>query len=86
MQIEQATSMENLTNITSTAMNNLTKTASIPADEPKVTKIAQSVIGVIGIFGNLCVILTFSTNKRLRKKIINMYIINQVSIIYIFYS
>ena len=80
MESEQATSKEHLIIIVSNTMSNLTTSVMAPADEPKVIGIAQAVIGIIGIFGNLCVIITFSTNKKLRNKIIIMYIINQASI------
>ena len=80
MESEQSTTKDNFTNAMSNTMSNLTTTAMALVDERQVTGIAQAVIGVIGIFGNLCVVITFSTNKKLRNKIIIKFIINQASI------
>ena len=80
MESEQSTTKDNFTNAMSNTMSNLTTTAMALVDERQVTGIAQAVIGVIGIFGNMCVVITFSTNKKLRNKIIIKFIINQASI------
>ena len=79
MEYEQSTFKENSTSSIFNVTSNSTGSAAVFQDEPVAAGIAQSVIGVIGIFGNLCVIITFSTNKKLRNKRLNMYIINQAS-------
>ena len=52
---------------------------SKPPDDNIFTAITQSALGLVGVFGNLCVIVVFLSTKMLRSKIINIYIINQVS-------
>ena len=56
---EQGISKENLTMKTSSTMNNLITIIKVLADQPKFTAIAQVVIGIIGISGSLCLIITF---------------------------
>ncbi len=41
--------------------------------------VAQCVLGVLGVFSNATVVLVFATHKKYRRKIPNMFIINQVS-------
>ena len=57
--------------------SNKTDTAILP-NEPIFTVVSQSTLGIIGFFANLSVIITLSSTKKLRNKIINIYIINQV--------
>ena len=47
-------------------------------NEPIITIVSQSILGIIGFFANLSVIITLSSTKKLRNKFINIYIINQV--------
>ena len=61
-------------------INNSTNVSIKPQDDNFVTAITQSTLGLIGIFGNLCVLIVFLSNKSLRSRIINIYIINQVSL------
>ena len=42
-------------------------------------KILQMIIAVVGIIGNFIVVFAFLNHKQLRKKVPNMFIINQVS-------
>ena len=67
-------STENVTN----ELNNIAN-ATKPPDDNIFTAITQSALGLVGVLGNLCVIIVFLSTKKLRVKIINMYIINQVS-------
>ena len=67
-------------NITVNGTNNFTGLVLKPDDDNIVTAITQSTLGLIGIFANLCVIIVFTTNRKLRSKIINIYIINQVRV------
>ncbi len=43
------------------------------------TLIVQSVIGTVGVFSNATVVIVFASHKKYRRKIPNMFIINQVS-------
>ena len=72
---ETVTSPEN---VTLNGTSNFTGVNYKPPDDNVFTAITQSALGVLGFFGNLTVIIVFSTNKILRSKIINIYIINQV--------
>ena len=49
------------------------------AEQSDVMKILQMIIAVVGIIGNFTVVFAFLNHKQLRKKIPNMFIINQVS-------
>ena len=74
--------MENVSLRTDTGnpLFNFTKTdvfAALP-NEPIITIVSQSILGIIGFFANLSVIITLSSTKKLRNKFINIYIINQV--------
>ena len=46
-----------------------------------VMEIIQLSIAPVGIVGNLTVIVVFLNNKRLRRKIPNKFIVNQVNIL-----
>ena len=46
--------------------------------EERIILIIQSTIASIGIFANLTVIVVFLNHKKLRRKIPNIFIINQV--------
>ncbi len=48
-------------------------------DVPIFTTASHATIGFVGISGNLCVIVVLFSNKKLRRKLINIYILNQVS-------
>ena len=78
--------MENVTSSTDTVTNEAISIANVskPPDDNIFTAITQSALGLVGVFGNLCVIIVFLSTKKLRSKIINIYIINQVSRIFIY--
>ena len=59
--------------------SNETNVVILP-NEPIFTVVSQSTLGIIGFFANLSVIITLSSTKKLRNKVINIYIINQVCI------
>ena len=67
-------------NITSTA-----KAASIDEPMEESTFISHSTIASIGIVTNFTVIAVFLSNRKLRKKIPNIFIINQVSSIGLYF-
>ena len=48
-------------------------------DQDLFTTVSQASLGLIGFAGNLSVLVALGTNKKLRNKIVNIYIINQVS-------
>ena len=79
MESEQSTPIDGIISLSNLTSNSTSNVVALP-DEPIVTAISQSAIGVVGICGNLCAVATLSTNRKLRNKIINMYIINQVSV------
>ena len=56
---------------------NITTTSA--AEVSDVMKILQMIIAIVGIIGNFTVVFAFLNHKQLRKKIPNMFIINQVS-------
>ena len=58
--------------------NNKTDVFAALPNEPIITIVSQSILGIIGLFANLSVIITLSSTKKLRNKFINIYIINQV--------
>ena len=73
--------VEDIISPTEVVINELTNitNAAKPPDDNIFTAITQSALGLVGVLGNLCVIIVFLSTKKLRSKIINMYIINQVS-------
>ena len=55
------------------------RTTTRAAEVSDVMKILQMIIAIVGIIGNFTVVFAFLNHKQLRKKIPNMFIINQVS-------
>ena len=76
--------MENVSHQTDTGnplfdvTNNNTDVFVALPNEPIITIVSQSILGIIGFFANISVIITLSSTKKLRNKFINIYIINQV--------
>ena len=64
--------------------NNNTNAVNLP-NESLLTIVSQSSLGIIGFFANLSVIVTLSSTKKLRNKIINIYIINQACFLISFF-
>ena len=54
---------------------------TIKSNEFDLMMILQILIASVGIVANFTVVFAFLNHKRLRKKIPNMFIINQVSVI-----
>ena len=50
------------------------------SDKTDVMMILHSLIASVGIIANLTVVVAFVNQKKLRRKIPNMFIINQVSV------
>ena len=77
--------MENLTQFNSIqflengTFATITSGSSIPIDVN--IRIIQSTIASVGIVANLNVIVVFLNHKKLRRKIPNIFIINQVSVL-----
>ena len=51
---------------------------TINSNDVAVMMILQMIIAIVGIIGNFTVVFAFLNHKQLRKKIPNMFIINQV--------
>ena len=51
---------------------------TIKSNKVDVMMILQMIIAVVGIIGNFTVVFAFLNHKQLRKKVPNMFIINQV--------
>ena len=51
---------------------------TIKSNDVEVMVILQMVIASVGIIGNFTVVFAFLNHKQLRKKVPNMFIINQV--------
>ena len=59
---------------------NQTPVSSHKAYEINVVTIISTSIASVGIIANLTVVIAFVNNKKLRRKIPNIFIINQVSV------
>ena len=71
-------------NVTS---SDLLQNSSKQSDHLNITQILQCVIASIGIGANFTVIVAFLNNRKLRRKVPNIFIINQVSVVtMIFYQ
>ena len=75
----------NLTNVNTTHKHNITGNFTEPrlAETSKsldVMMILRLFLSSVGIVGNLNVLIVFLSHKKFRKKIPNIFIINQVSI------
>ena len=70
-------------NISDIETNNTTeKISSTPLEEDKTQQlifIFQSIISSVGIVANATVVVVFMKHKKLRQKITNIFLINQVS-------
>ena len=71
-------------NITSLLNSNMTgkpsaSNSAISPDEIDIMKILHMTIGSVGMVANLTVVIAFVNDKKFRRKIPNMFIINQVS-------
>ena len=51
---------------------------TIKSNDVEVMMILQIIIAIVGIIGNFSVVFAFLNHKQLRKKVPNMFIINQV--------
>ena len=76
--------MANVSTFESIAEDNVTSSDLLPdslkkSDNLNVTQILQCLIASIGIVANFTVIIAFLNNKKLRRKVPNIFIINQVS-------
>ena len=60
-------------------ISDLLSNSSKQSDHLNVTQIVQCAIASIGTVANLTVIIAFLNNKKLRRKVPNIFIINQVS-------
>ena len=69
-------------NYTAVAMNETLSDEKPTSDKFNVMQILQSVIASVGIIANLSVIIVFLKHKKLRLKIPNRFIVNQVSYIF----
>ena len=58
------------------------ETITSGAEVSDIMKILQMIIAIVGIIGNFTVVFAFLNHKQLRKKIPNMFIINQVSCLF----
>ena len=72
--------MENLNNTIVNHSENITSIGEVEQDETlSIMAILQSIIASLGIITNLTVVIVFFNHKKLRRKIPNIFIINQVS-------
>ena len=78
MEAHTTNTNDSLENISLSIVNNQEKERSLD-----VMFILSLSIAAVGIFSNLTVVIAFLPNKKLRIKIPNMFIINQVSLIFI---
>ena len=77
--------MEEVSNFTEPSENvTLDKEISSTETRTDVMMILSSTIASLGIISNLTVVIVFLRNKKLRIKIPNMFIINQVRKMFIF--
>ena len=75
--------MEIVTNVSQISENNTTFRPNKPVDSrAQSILIIQSTVAALGIVTNLTVIVVFLNHKKLRGKIPNIFIINQVRKIY----
>ena len=74
-------------NATNTTVNNTTSNLTITvysvpdtSDDVDVMMTLRLVLSTVGIIGNLTVVIVFLNHSKFRKKIPNIFIINQVSV------
>ena len=78
-------SVVNNTNFTNKMSTDLTvSNANETSYKFDVMMILQMLISSVGIVANVTVVFTFLNHKQLRRKIPNMFIINQVCYLYLF--
>ena len=67
-----------MTNNSSVAVNETLSNEKTTSDRFNIMQILQSIIASVGITANLTVIIVFLSHRKLRLKIPNRFIVNQV--------
>ena len=71
-----------ITNTTNTSVNTTSSRVKDSSKNVDVIMTFRLILSSVGIVGNLNVLIVFLSHNKLRKKIPNIFIINQVSISY----
>ena len=73
--------MNNSSNNTDNVLNNISTSANMveESEDIDIMYLLSNIIASVGIIANLTVVIAFLNHRKLRRKIPNMFIINQVS-------